>query len=168
MKKLYLLLFTLFTLTLYSQENIRVGLFQDGSLLVSDDTHGNTSPTIDMMLSFDLQGKQFSSYYFSMRTQMEFADLYSGKFYRYSVIPMWNFNGLDVDGVEVGIGGGIGMIHKNGGASMSYSIVAELSYPFAEDWRVGLRNEWVHRSELETKPLRYNLSFGVTFEFGTH
>ena len=165
MKKLFILLFTLFTLSVFSQEKIRVGLFQDGSLLVSDDTHGNTAPTIDMILSIDLQGKQFSSYYFSIRPQFEFADLYSGKFYRYSVISMWNFNTLDVDGVEFGIGTGIGMIHKNGGASMSYSFVAELAYPFAEDWRVGLRNEWVHRSELETKPLRYNLSFGVTFEF---
>lgn len=165
MKKLFLLLFTFLTLSLYSQEHIRVGLFQDGKLLVSDDVHNNSAPTIDLTLSFDLQGKQFEWYYFSVRPQIEYANLWSGELYRYSVIPMWNVNKLNINKLEIGVGVGYGIIHKNGGASSSYSFVGELTYPFADDWRFGIRNEWVRRSELQTPVLRYNLSFGITYEF---
>lgn len=164
MKKIFLLLLTLFSLSIYSQEHKRAGVFQDGKLLVSDDEHNNTAPTLDLTLSFDLQGKQFEYYYFSIRSQIQYADLWSGALYRYSVIPMWNFNKMIINELEVGVGVGFGMIHKNGGSSSSYSFVGEITYPLAEDWRFGIRNEWVRRSELETPVLRYNLSFGVLYE----
>ena len=118
-----------------------------------------------LTLSFDLQGRQFPTYYFSIRPQFEFADLSSGGLYRYSVIPMWNFNQLTINELEIGVGVGYSMIHKKGTATSSYSFVGEFTYPFAEGWRFGLRNEWVRRTELETPVLRYNLSFGITYEF---
>jgi hypothetical protein len=165
MKKILLLLFALFTISTYSQEHIRIGLFQDGKLLVSDDDHNNTAPTLDLTLSVDLQGKQFNYYYFSIRSQIEYADLWSGELYRYSVVPMWNFNKLIIDKMEIGVGAGYSMISRDGFAWNSYSLVGEITYPISDNWKFGMRNEWVRRRDLQTPVLRYNLSFGIFYQF---
>ena len=144
-----------------SQEKIQFGTYQDIKLgFGQDEEHGNVSPTLDLLLNVSLEGKQFKYYYFSIVPFFEMANLHSGDFKRYGVSLMWNFNRLLIERLEIGIGTGFGVIHRPESYA-SYSFTADLSCLIAKGISLGLKNEWVRRSELKTPKLAYNLSIGI-------
>lgn len=155
------LIILLLALNLNAQDGISVGVFHDIKLgLGMDEEHGNDKPTLDLLLNVSLEGKQFQYYYFSVVPFFEIAQLEGGDFKRYGVSLMWNFNELILDGLEIGIGTGFGVIHRPESYA-SYSFTADLSYTITKGISLALKNEWVRRSELKTPKLGYNLMFGI-------
>ena len=158
MRTLFILLFAL---SLNAQDGISVGAFHDIKLgLAMDKEHGNDNPTLDLLLNVSLEGKQFSYYYFSAEPFFEIADLHGGDYKRYGVSLMWNFNRLIVEGLEIGVGAGFGVIHRPESYA-SYSFTADLRHPISKTVSVALKNEFVRRSELKTPKTGYNLSLGI-------
>lgn len=165
MKKLIILL-TLISINLHAQDGISFSVLQDVKLgLGLDKTHGNTTPTLDVLINMNWEGKQYEYYYFAIQTQFEKANLYGDNFYRYGVNGIWNFNKLIVPKLKIGFGVGLGIIHRENNSGFgSYSGTLELSYPIAKNLAVIIKNEWVRRSDLPTPKTGYNLAAGITFK----
>lgn len=162
MKKLIPLIFFI-SITLNSQNAISFSLLQDVKLgLGMDAEHGNNGFTQDLIFNMNWEGKQFEYYYFSVQTQYEHAELSSGYFKRYSAHGIWNFNKLIVDKLEIGLGVGLGMVHRNNtGGLGSYSFTADISYPIVKNLSAIFKNEYVYRPLL--KGMKYNLSLGIKY-----
>jgi len=165
MKKL-LILISLIFFDLHAQNGISFSVLHDGKLgLGLDEKHKNDGPTLDLIVNMNWEGKQFQQYYFAIQTQFETANLYDGHFKRYSVHGIWNFNRLVVDRLNVGIGVGIGAIHRDNSDGLgNYSFTLEASYPIFKNFSAIIKNEWVRRPDLATPKLGYNLGFGFTFK----
>ncbi len=164
MKNLLILL-SLISINLHSQESISFSLLQDVKLgLGMDSEHGNTGFTPDVIINMNWEGKQFEYYYFSIQSFYEHAELSSGYFKRYGVNGIWNLNRLIVDKLEIGIGVGLGMINRPNAAGLgSYSGAIDISYPIYKNLSVIVKNEYVRRPLLDA--FRYNLSAGLKYTF---
>ena len=171
MKKLLLIVLSLISLNLYSQSTsdgyswtngMSFGIYQDGKLAILKDNYGNTPFTTDLIFTVNLEGKQFSTYYFSIQPFYEHANLSGGYLRRYGVNALWNFNRLVIDKLELNIGGGIGMLHRPTGGTYSYGFIGEVRYPILKRLKAGARYELVRRGDVEI--FRSNLSFGLIFK----
>jgi hypothetical protein len=152
-----------------AQEHVSVSVFQDSKLLLLGDEKGNNAGTANILVSLNLEGKQFEYYYFSMQPFYEYADLNGGYFHRYGVNSVWTMNKLFIDSLEASLGAGIGMIHRTGLGLYSYQFIAQLSYPITPWLFASTRYEIVRRSDLvylwDTKePFKPNFSVGVIFK----
>ena len=156
----------MFLITWYAtaQEQISFSVLQDAKLLVSGDKRGNSAGTTDLIFNMNWEGKQFEYYYFSIQTQYEHANLNGGYFKRYSAHGVWTFNSLVLPKLEIGFGAGLGMIHRHGSGTPSYSGTIDISYPITKKLYATIKNEWVHRSDLNTPQLRYNLAVGLKYK----
>ena len=163
MKKLLLLLF-IAVQTFYAQDKISFGVFQDARLLISDDDYGNTAPTLDLIFNMDWEGKQFTYYYFSIKSQYEQANLQGTTFRRYTINTMWNLNRLFIPKLEAHLGVGIGMIHRKPLSAFTYSATSELTYPLFKRIRIALKYEYVRRNDLETPQFKHNGAVGIQWE----
>ena len=165
MKKL-LILISLISIHLHAQNGISFSVLHDGKLgLGLDKKHLNDRPTLDLIINMNWEGKQFQHYYFAIQTQFETANLYDGYFKRYSVHGIWNFNKLILDKLNIGMGVGIGVIHRERTDGLgNYSGTIEISYPIFRDLSIINKNEWVRRPDLATPKLGYNFSIGLKYK----
>jgi hypothetical protein len=167
MVTIFICLFGLFKCT--AQDHVSVSVFQDAKLLIIGDDKGNNAGTANLLISFNLEGKQFEYYYFSMQPFYEYADLNGGYFHRYGVNAAWTLNKLVVPKLEASIGVGIGAIHRTGLGLASYQFIGQLNYPITPWLFASARYEIVRRSDLvylwDTKqPFKPNFSIGATFK----
>ncbi|WP_242205368.1 hypothetical protein [Aestuariivivens insulae] len=170
MKKYILTILLVTGLTCLAQSHISFSVFHDAKLLITGDDKGNDALTTDLIFNMDWEGKPFETYYFSIKTQFEYANLKGGKLYRYSVNGMWNFNRLIIPKLVAGIGLGVGVIHRSGYVNtdglLSYSLTNELSYPIFKSVAISCKYEVVKRTDLkeiygEKLPYRPNFSIGI-------
>lgn len=161
-----MLLFAIACNKLYSQDGISASILQDAKLgLGMDKLHKNDTPTLDLIINVNLDGKQFEWYYFSIQMLYERANLYDGYFSRYGVNTLWNFNQLIVRKLKIGAGIGLHMIERhNTGGLGSYSATIDVSYPITKNLSIISKNEWLRRPDLITPKLCYNLSFGLNYK----
>lgn len=163
------ILVLLITLSFYGfsngQDKIGISILHDGKLGLGIDTkYGNDKPTIDFLAIASLQGKQYKDYYFSLNPLFEYADLHGGKFYRYGVNAMWNFNNLVVDKATISAGVGAHMINRERQyAKATWSTSFDLSYEIIKHLSLVVHNEWIERVDLPKKKVRYNLSLGLKY-----
>ncbi|WP_372938754.1 hypothetical protein [Seonamhaeicola sp.] len=164
MKKVIILF--LFSTTIFAQNGISFAVHQDIKLgLGLDKQHMNDTPTLDIIVTANLEGKQFEYYYFAIQPLYERANLHESKFIRYGFNTIWNFNKLVVPKLTVGIGLGFSMIERDySSCYRTYSATADIRYPIAKNLDLTLKNEWLQRPDLITPKLCYNLSFGLTFK----
>ena len=150
----------------FSQQKLSLSVYQDTKLLITGDNKGNDPLTPDLIFNMDWEGKQQTWYYFSIKTQYEFANLVGGKFYRYTVNGICNFNKLIVPKMEFGIGLGFGALHRpNTDGLGTYSLTTELNYPLTKNIKASVKYEIVRRSDLvelyhEPQPFKPNLAIG--------
>lgn len=158
MKKLIFIL--LITTSCFSQDKISFAIFQDAKLLLGKDVeHGNDKPTLDAIVYMELEGEQFSDYYYSMQLFYQDADLSGGRLRRYGVNSMWNFNDIFLPRTTASAGLGISCIKRFGESLGSYQFASELSYKIYKKIKISLRYEYVRRSDIEL--FRSNGSFGI-------
>ena len=150
-----------------AQDGLSISVLHDVKLgLGLDKEHGNDKPTLDYIIVFNMDGKQFEWYYFSVQTYYEHAELSSGYFKRYGFNTTWTLNELIVPKLKLGFGMGLGAIHRHlSGGMLTYSGVLEVSYPILKNIDLISRNEWVRRPDLITPKLAYNLSIGIKYKF---
>lgn len=153
----------LFTTIAAAQEQISIGIYQDAKLTFYRDNHGNEPFTADIIITANLEGKQFKHYYFSLQPFYEYADLYGDKYHRYGFNLNWNLNNLIIENTTITIGGGIGMIHRPYGSG-SYQLNLEVRHAICNWLDISLRNEFVKRTDLPNKKLGYNLHYGLIFK----
>lgn len=160
------IIFMLLSSVILAQDGISFFATHDIKLgLGMDKTHKNDEPTLDLIIGFNLEGKQFEYYYFAVQTEYERANLYDGYFSRYSINLMWNFNKLVVPKLTVGLGAGIGIIGRHeSGSTGTYLIVVDVSYPITKNLATIIKNEYIRRSDLLTPRLGYNLSIGLNWK----
>ena len=167
---LIIALMCLITYLATAQEGISFAVLQDVKLgLGLDKEHGNTEPTLDIIINMNWEGKQYEYYYFAVQTQFEKANLCDGDYLRYSVHGIWSFNTLIVPKLSLGFGVGLGIIHRPlSGGLVSYSGSLDISYPIFKKVSVIAKNEWVRRPDLITPKLGYNLSLGINYKNYVH
>ena len=164
------ILLILFPILIYSQSSLEIGITQDARLLLLGDDKGNDAGTLNTVINFNMQGKQFEYYYFAISPQFEFANL-KDNYYRYSVNGIWTFNRLIIRNFEAGIGIGAGIIHRdnlNIRGQLSYSLTGELSYVLNDNLKLTTKYELVKRSDLEVlyndKGLKPNFYIGLKYK----
>jgi len=162
MKKLLLIL--LFTTIATAQEKISLGVYQDAKLTFYRDNHGNEPFTADIVITANLEGKQFKHYYFSLQPFYEYADLHGGKLHRYGINTNWNLNQLIITNTTITAGIGLGLIHRFSMGFPSYQANLELKHKIAQWLELAIRTELVRRSELEDPQFKPNLSYGIIIE----
>ena len=165
MKKL-IIITVLFTSSVFAQQGISFALLHDVKLgLGLDKEHKNDKYTTDLIFNMNWETRQYEYYYFTLQSQYEHANLYSGYLRRYSVHGIWNFNKLIVPKLNIGIGIGVGALHReNYGGMLNYSGTMDISYPMFKNVAIIAKNEWVKRPELPNKKIGYNLSFGIKYK----
>lgn len=129
MKKLIILFLTLMLQVFVSaQENVAISVYQDPKLAFQIDDYGNTPFTLDMKIMFEMNGKQQSNHYFSIRPEFEYAELYGGKYVTWLVNGGWVFNKFDIE--QLTIAGYLtgGFLHRWGSGYATYGITSDISY----------------------------------------
>ena len=162
MKKLFIIMVLISTIS-KAQEKISIGIYQDAKLSIMKDNYGNIPFTPDVIITVNLEGKQFKHYYFSVQPFYEFADLHGGKFHRYGINTNWNLNQLIIPNTTITAGLGLGMIHRFSMGTPSYQANLEIKHKLAQWIELAIRTELVRRSELENPQFKPNLSYGVVF-----
>jgi hypothetical protein len=150
MKRLIAIPLMLLMLGGNSQDNISIGLYQDFMLMVSDDEHGNTAPTLDAKFDVSLQGKQFKYYYFELRPQFEIASLSDGQYVSWQINGGWVLNKLIVNRLELGAYLTIGSIHRWKSSWATYGLMGDISYNFGRFKLSGLY-QFIQRSDLKER-----------------
>lgn len=167
MKPIYLfIIISLISLNIASQDAISFSVLQDPKLAFGlDKKHKNDTPTLDLIVNVNWECDQKDYYYFALQLQYEHANLYDGRFTRYSVHGLWNFETLLIENLNTAFGFGLGVINRDyiEGAG-SYSFTVDISYPILKNLSVIQKNEWVKRSDLPTPKLGYNLSIGLKWK----
>lgn len=165
MKKLLIIL-ALITSQAYSQSNVTIGVYQDPKLAFQIDDYGNTPFTLDMKISVELNGKQFNQYYFSIRPEFEYAELYGGKYVSWLVNGGWVFNQLFID--DLSIGGYLtgGLIHRWGAGYATYGTTGDISY--GKRLKVSILGQILRSTDLidkwgKNKTFRYSVYVGLKY-----
>lgn len=148
MKELILLTALIFSTMTFSQNNIYIGAYQDPKLAFFEDDHGNQPFTLDFKAEITLQGNQMNWYYFEMRVQYEYADLYGGKYVNWQVLGGWTFNRLFLKNLEIGIYPTIGLLHRFGTSFASYGATSEIMYKIGK-FKVGMMSQGITRPDID-------------------
>lgn len=150
-----------------AQNGISVSVLNDIKLgLGLDKEHLNNSPTLDLIVKVNLEGKQYEYHYFAVQVLYERANLHDGYFNRYGVNAIWNLHSLVIPKLKLGFGVGLHMIERpcTGGIG-TYSGTLEVSCPISKKWAITLNNEWLRRPDLITPKIGYNLALGLNYKF---
>ena len=148
MKILILSLVLLFSTIVYSQDKIYIGIYQDPKLAVLSDDYGNKPYTLDIKADVRLQGYQKKSYYYEMRVQYEYADLYGGKFSQWQIMGGWVLNKLIVDNFEIGVYPTIGLLHRFDSSWLSYGGTSEIAYNIGK-FKIGWMQQLINRPDVD-------------------
>ena len=115
MKKLIILL--LVSVSTYAQNTVSFSVSQDLKL-------GNEK-TIDVILTANLEGKQFSYGYFTLQPFYEYSNVNKEDFHRYGVNAIWFINRLIVPKLELGFGGGDSVSLRGFGGMIAETILID-------------------------------------------
>ena len=115
----------LFCLTLPAQEKISLAIYQDISLAVKEDTHGNKPFTLDIIAQLKMQGNQQKYGYMIIYPEIEYAKL-TKEYSRYSANIGYTLN--FVNNFEATLSGGWGMISRNNSTWHSASLNGVVGY----------------------------------------
>lgn len=159
-----LLILLLSTVLLTAQDNVSIGLYQDGRLLFIGDDHGNDAGTLDIKVDVGLQGHQRKWSYYEMRVQFEYADLSGGKYVSWLVMGGHVFNKLIVKNFEIGMYPTIGMIHRFKTSYGTYGLTGDISYKMGR-FKLSLLTQGIKRFELENQKFGMSVYGGVKYEF---
>lgn len=89
MKALFLfLVLSMYSFELLPQEKFSVDVFMDPSMAVMNDDYGNDGFTPNLLMNVSVQLGQREYGYFSVGQSLEYADLYGGEYFRYSIIQL--------------------------------------------------------------------------------
>lgn len=150
-----------------AQDNISIGLYQDARLLFLGDNRGNDAfKTIDAKLDISLQGYQLNNYYFSINTQLEYANLKSSDYGSLLVIPNWTFNKM-FNNIELSGGVIIGLIHRWKQGYGTYGVSGDVSYMISPKLKLSALGQLIKRSDLadrwNKKGLSPNVYIGIKY-----
>ncbi len=160
-KVIFFLTLFLFSLTICSQDRVRLGVYQDVKFATIGDDKGNTSYTIDILARFTMEGYQIGRVYSSVIMEYEGAKLAGGEYHRYSAGYAQNFNSPILNNFTLSPSVQFGIIARPtttftglGNFDVFYSIGR---------FQVGWLNQWILRTDLENSPLRYSWLLGFNF-----
>lgn len=139
----------------YTQDQISLGIYQDGKLLLTGDDKGNGAGTLDIIARVEMQGKQQTYGYLTIFPQFEYAEIY-GNYKRWSANVGYTFNKLIVDVMPYISYGWI----DRGLSFESWGFGSEISYRIGK-FQISLLNEYVERQELNKWV--YSLYGGVKY-----
>lgn len=148
-----------------AQNNISIGFYQDARLLFLGDDHGNNGLTIDAKVDFSLQGNQFDLYYFEIRTQIEYANLYGGDYTSLLVTPNWVFN--QINNVEFSSGVVIGLLWRWNESYATYGLSGDISYKITPKLKISVLGQLISRGDLYDRwndnGLKPNFYIGIKY-----
>lgn len=144
------------------EPRISLGLYQDGSLAVAKEEHGNSPFTTDVRLEIMLEGEYNGIGSFLLGITTEYADLSEFNFARYGIQLGYNFRNqrivignLKSPEFDYAIYGGAGVIMRNFPEDnqnyTSLELTNELAYFFTEWFSVNLKGTLMQRGDLAEK-----------------
>jgi hypothetical protein len=149
-----------------AQDNVSIGVYQDARLLFLGDERGNKPGTIDAKLEISLQGYQLNGYYFSINTQIEYANLKGGDYSSLLIIPNWTFN-QQIENIELSGGIVTGLIHRWKQSYFTYGLSGDLSYKLSDKLKLSALGQLIKRGDLSdrwnTKGLNPNFYIGIKY-----
>ncbi len=145
----------------FSQDQIRLGVYQDVKFATIGDDKGNTPYTIDLIARFTMEGYQIGQSYSSVLMEYEGSKLAGGEYHRYSAGYAQNFNELIEPSFTLSPSVQFGIIAR---PTTTFTGLGNLDifYTFGRI-QVGWINQWIIRTDLEDSPLRYSWFLGFNF-----
>jgi len=158
---LKILLFLLLTNTpSFSQDHIRFGIYQDVKLAVTTDDYGNQPFTTDMIFRLTLEGYQRGNSYSSIIVEYEGAYLSGGELHRWTTGYGQNFNQI-LDNFTISPSLQFGIIAR---PNTTFTGLGNLDiYYTLGRFQLGMINQFMLRTDLETMPVRYSMFMGINF-----
>ena len=166
---------TLFLLSspiiLSSQEKITVDLFLDPKLALIEDDHGNKPFTFNPLVNVSVQLKKRPSGYFFFGQSIEYANLFGGKYLRYSIIQAgYTFNEpFFTDRFETSIAVNYGITRRWSRGFTNYGGTLDFSYRISNRLKLASLFQLVRRTDIEnplsSPPIfRYSFFLGIKLD----
>lgn len=161
----------LFSLTVFSQGQINLNLYQDTKLLVSNDEYGNTAPTADLLFEWELQDTQKSWGFAGMSLLIEYADLSGGRFLRSGFGANFTFNKFMNKSIELSLSPNFTAINRWNNNFLVFGIDGTIAYKLNDNLRVATKLQVVQRADLDWKyngtNIRYSGFVGIKYAIFT-
>jgi len=162
MKKLILIIALMFAVATQAQDTWAVSVAQDFKLLVQDDDHGNTAPTLDIIVKLERQFLQREVGYLVFYTQAELADLDAGFYSRYAFGAGYSFNTL-LKNFVVGFSYNYGWIRRFDDNFFGSEVQVEAAYRVYKGLSLVALCSYSDRIDIGT--WRANAYFGLKYDF---
>lgn len=148
MKRIFITLSFLLTLSIYGQNNIEFSLQQDARLLFFGDDKGNDALTLNILSKLEVPVYQFKKSHLLAYASVEYADLVVKNYKRYSLGA-----GYSIKSVYKKIGATIyadlGKIYRQKEGFFSYSFSGELSYKINDKLKIICTQQVTSRKDLK-------------------
>jgi hypothetical protein len=168
MKKAVLLLYlSLHTLIAVSQDRVGISVYQDARLALAKDNTGNYKPfTLDVLVKFNMEGKQSDVGYIVVSPMFEYADL-NVRYTRYAADVGFTFNQSLIEGFSVTPSINYGIQDRHGRSWLVFGADLEASYEISDKVSINILGQSVERKDLQYKYNDYKIGFsgfvGVTY-----
>lgn len=156
-----------FSNSLPSQEMFSVDVFVDPKMAMKKDGHGNNPFTLDLLVNYSVQFEQRAFGYYSIGQSVEYADLYAGKYFRYSLIQVsYTFNRFTfTDRLEATIALNFGVIKRWAKGYNNYGGNFDIAFAFSDRVKLTSLLQIVRRVDIEN-PMKRNPIFRTSVFFG--
>ncbi len=138
----------MFTVVTQAQDTWAISVTQDLRLAFTDDDHGNTAPTLDVLAKIEYQTKQFKSGYVFFYPQAEFADLSGGYYKRYGLGFGYTFNTFS-DLIDLSPSFNCGFINRWNNNSISAEFQLEGALKLSDKFSLVLLSTWTERTDID-------------------
>ncbi len=132
-----------------NKEKWVLSIAQDLRLAFTDDDHGNTAPTLDVIGKLELHTKQYKEGYIFFYPQIEYANLAGGDYIRPALGFGWTFNKLS-EWIDLSPSFNCGMINRWGDNKISAEFQLESSIKLTDRLRLMLLSSYTERRDLVT------------------
>ena len=153
MRKIITILVVLFiSEKIASQEMFSVDVFADPKLAIMTDDYGNKPFTPNLLVNFSVQSKQLDYGYYFFGQALEYADLYGGKYFRYSVLQVgYTMNRFSFsDRIETSIALNYGIVKRWSFDFANIGGTVDLTYCLTEKLKFTSLLQVVRRTDIES------------------
>lgn len=153
MRKFITILLVLFVSEkLVSQEMISMDVFADPKLAVMTDDYGNKPFTPNILVNFSVQSRQLEYGYYFFGQGLEYADLFGGKYFRYSVLQVgYTMNRFSFsDRIEASFAINYGIVKRWSFDFANFGGTLDLSYCFTDRLKFTSLLQVVRRTDIES------------------
>ncbi|QOD62303.1 hypothetical protein H9I45_07635 [Polaribacter haliotis] len=147
MKKIFLIIPFLLTISIYGQNNIEISLQQDARLLLIGDKKGNDALTVNLLSKLEVPIYNFENSYLLTHISVEYADLNFKNYQRYAI-----GSGFGINSIYRKLGAvayvDFGKIYRQTQGFYSFSFSGELNFKIGNNIKLIVTQQVTQRKDL--------------------